>query len=156
MPNRETELSVLRKEVAELRERLEWAINSLGKADAHAIERANRAQDTAALALEKAKESEQRLNQQEAAARVTAEDWAKAVAACPGADENEGGAGIGVFAARMLDGQIDRRAQALGFVFCHDLAVHLWAQDALQQQRSKAVALGLSNPWAPAFNPAKR
>ena len=32
--------------------------------------------------------------QQEAAARVTAEDWAKAVPAGPGADENEGGAGI--------------------------------------------------------------
>jgi len=94
MPNRETELSVLRKEVAELRERLEWAINSLGQADAHAIELAHRAQDAAALALEKARECEQRLNQQEAAARVTAEDWAKAVPAGPGVDENEGGAGI--------------------------------------------------------------
>ena len=94
MPNRETELSVLRKEVAELRERLEWAINCLGQADAHAIERAHHAQDTAALALEKAKECEQRLNQQEAAARVTAEDWAKTVPAGPGPDDNEGGAGI--------------------------------------------------------------
>ncbi len=94
MPNLETELSVLRKEVAELRERLDWAINSLGQADAHAIELAQRAQDAAALALEKAKECEQRLNQQEAAAGVTAEDWAKAVPAGPGPDENEGGAGI--------------------------------------------------------------
>ncbi|MGA7327357.1 MAG: hypothetical protein WBX25_23420 [Rhodomicrobium sp.] len=94
MPRRETELTALRKEVAELRERLEWAINSLGQADAHAIQLAHRAQDTAALALEKAKESEQRLNQQEAAAGVTAEEWARAVPAGPGPGENEGGAGI--------------------------------------------------------------